>query len=1496
MASITRQSPPPAPLSPGVQPNKQRVPHSDTGSHGRHDEGDAEQFCRICRCPSEARQPLYHPCKCTGSIRYCHQDCLKEWLAHSRKGKCELCNHSFTFHKVYSQNMPEKLPWLIQATFLIGKFASWTLFLLRCIAVAFLWLAFVPWAHITFLRASFEAVDMLVWLLGDARSTWSGVGHELINATHSGYSTSAPATLSSLQPQIAQAALHNLTSNITFTSKISRKDRLIALAAGTASNFTLAFASGIGRTLQIAALFEPTGILGVCLGIASGIASGLRGSYEDWQSSRLVTKLTNDIFLGQILTCGIVIVVLSAWFTREWVIMQLPAHVPDLAEEQQPPQARAEPPAVPPTNTETATPWAIQQAQSAQVQEPSLPGGSRAEQFARGSQDRDMPESWRIQEWDRIVEQQSAVEEQGLRQGDEEENDDVKARMKELVDFDADDESYQDIDVPRAAHLAHFGEGLEGTGTSRAVPKVRDWARRQSPSSPLLYDNAVISFQGGVIGSEDLGDIDALDSPDVAYYHDAVEEGASRSDEATNSDDDSELVLENEAASDASTEENTGDQGRDALRPTPQEPEQHQALFHALRVQDALRRDEADGLLPGQQPLAPLAAAAAAAVDQAPPPLQDQAEWDDNLENEMEGLIEAIGFRGDPVNLFANVSIVVALCFIFVVFFIAMPYLIGRMFGLGRGFVDLCLAPIRLLRMATDPAIDWIIEVTAALLRHYEIGATVRLANTGTGASKRGWSAELISISPSVQGTANAKSTLVAAPVDRPFQAAALTALAKLRAVPSGLMTQVMEPIELKVSRASTMLTDRALCIALGHAWWMTLLAFCLLVEDSSRRPGHAGSQQRPSWWLRELVGQTLIVGKVLFFLLIEIIVFPLGCGLVLDISTCPLFGATLAERYASFLATPLSSAFIRWAVGTFWMFRFGLYVRHVRSILRPGVLSWIRDPEDPDFQPIKEILDRGSAVQLRKIGASALMYAVIILALFGVNVWAAWLALPASWAVFPLRQGPSQSPSDVIVILLVTPFFLEHSKWEQTFSKLSSRWWRMAAYHTGLAHFFLDSNSANRACPAIHQVGGQDAQHTFLARVAASDNAIIGSPMIIELDEMTGKPVTERGKEALREQLEKIEQMSGPKAKYSTLRLPRRFGKRVILTVAMLWGSMSLGIFSLLIPLTLGRKITSGSQADSYALFLGVCAITPPCWCLAKVLHSRRMRDFFGSPAWGGQSTRLRRSKSKSRRSVTAGDKPNVQWATIRQKLFEARKRARKVLSAGWLVLSMGVIAPTLLGIAVDQVLISHVRFAMDKIPQTSLPYAWAMGVLEQEMVLIILPYLPEQRLQVAVRELKRRGLCRAKAWRTTCDLFLPIVLGCLAVIVTPLLISALLERALLRGEARDDGTVETLTSAARLVVLVGLLVAVLTELLLSRMGQYDRELRDKLYLQASELLNYGGSGMSVGVRLGSPGPTTAGKSAVPSVSADDDGLDGMLRFQPSGEEVEAAAAAEQE
>lgn len=69
-----------------------------------------EKFCRVCRCEGTPDQPLFHPCKCRGSIKYIHQDCLQYWLEHSNKDICDICHSKFKFKIIYNDGVPDSVP------------------------------------------------------------------------------------------------------------------------------------------------------------------------------------------------------------------------------------------------------------------------------------------------------------------------------------------------------------------------------------------------------------------------------------------------------------------------------------------------------------------------------------------------------------------------------------------------------------------------------------------------------------------------------------------------------------------------------------------------------------------------------------------------------------------------------------------------------------------------------------------------------------------------------------------------------------------------------------------------------------------------------------------------------------------------------------------------------------------------------------------------------------------------------------------------------------------------------------------------------------------------------------------------------------------------------------------------------------------------------------------------------------------------------------------
>jgi E3 ubiquitin-protein ligase MARCH6 len=57
---------------------------------------------------------------------------------------------------------------------------------------------------------------------------------------------------------------------------------------------------------------------------------------------------------------------------------------------------------------------------------------------------------------------------------------------------------------------------------------------------------------------------------------------------------------------------------------------------------------------------------------------------------------------------------------------------------------------------------------------------------------------------------------------------------------------------------------------------------------------------------------------QLAFFMLIELVIFPLGCGYLLDACLLPLFNeGTYAGRLAFQIDAPLISSFLHWIGGT---------------------------------------------------------------------------------------------------------------------------------------------------------------------------------------------------------------------------------------------------------------------------------------------------------------------------------------------------------------------------------------------------------------------------------------------------------------------------------------------------------------------------------------------------------------------------------------------------
>jgi len=110
------------------------------------------------------------------------------------------------------------------------------------------------------------------------------------------------------------------------------------------------------------------------------------------------------------------------------------------------------------------------------------------------------------------------------------------------------------------------------------------------------------------------------------------------------------------------------------------------------------------------------------------------------------------------------------------------------------------------------------------------------------------------------------------------------------------------------------------------------------------------------------------VIVKVSLLLVIEIVAFPVVCGWWLDVCSLALFDASLKvshlklatlnsslkDRQTSYHNSPMASVFLHWLVGMVFVFYFASFVILLREVLRPGVLWFLRNLNDPDFNPIQ--------------------------------------------------------------------------------------------------------------------------------------------------------------------------------------------------------------------------------------------------------------------------------------------------------------------------------------------------------------------------------------------------------------------------------------------------------------------------------------------------------------------------------------------------------------
>ncbi|GJN67711.1 hypothetical protein PLICBS_001739 [Purpureocillium lilacinum] len=1538
----------------------------------------APAICRICRGEGTTAEPLFYPCKCSGSIKFVHQDCLMEWLSHSQKKYCELCKTSFRFTKLYAPDMPKSLPVHVflehMARYLLRNMLVW----LRAFVSISVWVCWLPW----FMRAVWS---FMFWISDEGLG-----GSSLLSRANTAVDTSS--WLSAALADIGTTPTTPLLPQTT-TSAAEAAIILQGLGSEDMSEYLVRILLGswgmpvkFGRSAVDGTLATNSSAPRPSNGTAPS-SSSLLGDVaflKQLTPSPMLNRTIVSVLEGQIITVLVIVCFILVILVRDYVVQQQPEinlraafddpEGEDLVEEPveqeigvrvlreagesesegEAPEDDAatyeetrvveEPEAGPaPALTETGTPAAEQDPEIASQEAAHLgdePSDRLVNRAASSDDDSDDPSS--VIDYLRIYRRASGDSERILQIVEEEgledklsywvdvtrrsitKREDIAREFSIILNREAGHRTR-----PDAAHPSHPGsdpisfeadrprdepKGKEKAwepvspsstpgpqpGSASRPRAISDGPQLHSTVNPLGSNNW--TFEG--LPSDDSAELDEpkLPSPPtersstpllgngaatVPFHGDLVADEHESHHHHEPSDEEDELVQHWEPAQPADD--------------IPAQPErQHVGLgdrvanFMWGNLDDQHNAQEADDHadddgwvdvpVDEDQDDNVDADADVGEVDGAAPGGGLDPEAIEDMED-FEGVMELIGMRGPIAGLFQNAIFCAVLVSVTIFACIFIPYNIGRL------SVWVVANPIQLLRMllefskvVQDASVmvgglgSWcalnFVDMFTGIVGG-AVGAKIvsaRKASWGlwTAAGKRVMEYALLvfpmsatemqnfsaishealnSVKASIVsafGSVNALTSACASLTDGKFMAAtaaaASSAAASARAVAAILVDPSSWVIDLSGSEVRPPV-DPALAHWSGlDRFWAILAGYVAIFAVGAmylkRGTPFSRGNMLQAWeaGVIDTLHQASGIMKVILIISIEMLVFPLYCGLLLDIALLPLFEDTTVRSRVLFTYNyPLTSVFVHWFVGTGYMFHFALFVSMCRKIMRPGVLYFIRDPDDPEFHPVRDVLERNLATQLRKILFSAFVYGALVIVCLGGVVWGLSYSAPG---VLPIHYSSNEPvlefPVDLLFYNFLMPLAVKVFKPGDGLHIMYTWWFRKCARGLRLTYFLfgerrideegdlqlpadspdaksryksllLELDEHNRVIPKTWRdtfEGGRARPNTAISsreeRIMRRRKLhLVTSGQLVKSGRFVRAPASDRvkipkGKKVFLTVSETGRRRDGnadddiySSNQYQMVYVPPNFRTRVFLFILFIWLFAAVtGVGITVLPLMFGRAmfktlIPEGIRTnDVYAFSIGIYVL--------------------GNAAYG--IFRARTVGTKARKWA------HDVWAELvghdaARRIFSSLVRAAKLFYAHFfLLIAFPLLFSTLMELYVSIPLHTYMNPPAGSAGKASagadrhtvrIIQAWTLGVLYLNLgTRMLTSVFPNSRAAMAVRSVLRRGWLRPDIALLTRAFVVPgIAIALAAILGPPLMASLLIKANVLSNKTGADG-----------------------------------------------------------------------------------------------------------
>ncbi|CAO2813944.1 unnamed protein product [Amaranthus hypochondriacus] len=475
---------------------------------------------------------------------------------------------------------------------------------------------------------------------------------------------------------------------------------------------------------------------------------------------------------------------------------------------------------------------------------------------------------------------------------------------------------------------------------------------------------------------------------------------------------------------------------------------------------------------------------------------------------------------------------------------------------------------------------------------------------------------------------------------------------------------------------------------------------------------------------------------KVAFLLVIELGVFPLMCGWWLDICTIRMFGKNMGQRVEFFSVSPLASSLVHWVVGIFYMLQISIFVSLLRGVLRTGVLYFLRDPADPNYNPFRDLIDDPVHKHARRVLLSVAVYGSLIVMLVFLPVK---LAMRMAPSIFPLDISVSdpftEIPADILLFQICIPFAIEHFKLRTTIKSLLRYWFTAVGWALGLTDFLLpkpedlvghdDGNGEAGRLDRLRglQVGGAQQDQPQLPLLPdAHNNEAHGSVNSDVMEEYDGE-----------EQSDSV--------RY-------KFVFRIVLLLVVAW--MTLLVFNsvlIIIPVSLGRAIFNSIP-------------------LLPITHGIKCNDLYaftiGSYLIWTTIVGIRYTieQIKSRRAAVL--------------LGQVWKWCGIVLKSSALLSIWIFVIPVLIGLLFELLVIVPMRVPVDESPVFLLYQDWALGLIFLKIWtrLVMLDHmmpLVDESWRTKFERVREDGFSRLQGLWVLREIVLPIIMKLLTALCVP-------------------------------------------------------------------------------------------------------------------------------